>query len=153
MTPKEAFKGIKQAIAEHLHLKTGVSVEKHFEYLQYDTEIDIVDKAITELEELKKEISDRQETEESLGKEFIKLGDELEAIKRYPTAEEVCEEIQSELPYGTVKYIEGNQEFVFLNHGEQSNITDVYGDRYKITGFYKSSTITLIGRFYEGLGK
>ena len=53
MTPKEALKGIKQAIAEHLHKQTGVNVEKHFEYLQYDTEIDIVDKALTELEDLR----------------------------------------------------------------------------------------------------
>ena len=43
----EALKGIKQAIAEHLHKQTGVSVEKHFEYLQYDTEIDIIAKALT----------------------------------------------------------------------------------------------------------
>ena len=54
MTPKEALKGIKQAIAEHLHKQTGVNVEKHFEYLQYDTEIDIVDKALNDLERLKK---------------------------------------------------------------------------------------------------
>ncbi len=56
MTPKEALKGIKQAIAEHLHKQTGVNVEKHFEYLQYDTEIDIIDKAITELEKLKRDV-------------------------------------------------------------------------------------------------
>ncbi len=43
----EALKGIKQAIAEHLHKQTGVSVEKHFEYLQYDTEISIVEQALT----------------------------------------------------------------------------------------------------------
>ena len=54
MTPKEALKGIKQAIAEHLHKQIGVNVEKHFEYLQYDTEIDIVDKALNDLERLKK---------------------------------------------------------------------------------------------------
>ena len=78
---------------------------------------------------------------------------ELEELKHYPTADEVCEAIQKELDYGTVEYVEGNHEFVFLNHGEQSNITDVYGDRYKITGFCKSSTITLIGRFYEGVEK
>lgn len=47
MTPKEALKGIKQAIAEYLHKQTGVSVEKHFEYLQYDTEISIVEQALT----------------------------------------------------------------------------------------------------------
>lgn len=54
MTPKEALEGIKQAIAEHLHKQTGVSVEKHFEYLQYDTEIEVVTNALNELERLKK---------------------------------------------------------------------------------------------------
>ena len=43
----EALKGIKQAIAKHLHKQTGVSVEKHFEYLQNDTEISIIEQAIT----------------------------------------------------------------------------------------------------------
>ncbi len=47
MTPKEALKGIKQAIAEHLHKQTGVNVEKHFKYLQNDTEISIVERALT----------------------------------------------------------------------------------------------------------
>jgi hypothetical protein len=73
-------------------------------------------------------------------------------LKNYltpPTADEVCEAIQKELDYGTVEYFGGNREFMFFNHGEKQNITDCYGDIYKITGFYKSSTITLIGRFYE----
>ena len=43
----KALKGIRKAIAEHLHKQTGVSVEKHFEYLQNDTEISIVEKALT----------------------------------------------------------------------------------------------------------
>ncbi len=68
-----------------------------------------------------------------------------------PTADEVCEAIQKELDYGTVEYVEGNREFMFVNHGEKQNITDCYGDRYKITGFYKSSTLSLIGWFYEEL--
>lgn len=55
MTSKEleALKGIKKSIAEHLHKQTGVSVEKHFGYLQNDTEISIIEQALTELEELK----------------------------------------------------------------------------------------------------
>jgi UDP-2,3-diacylglucosamine pyrophosphatase LpxH len=68
-----------------------------------------------------------------------------------PSSNEVCKALQEELDYGTVEYVEGNREFMFLNHGERANITDVYGDKYKVTGFYKSSTIILIGRFYEGL--
>lgn len=86
-----------------------------------------------------------------LNEEKLAVMDELEALKRYPTQEEVCEAIQKGLEYGTVEYFEGNREFMFVNHGEKANITDCYGDRYKVTGFYKSSTITLIGRFYEGL--
>ena len=50
----EALKGIKKAIAEHLHKQTGVSVEKHFEYLKNDTDISIIEQALNELERLKK---------------------------------------------------------------------------------------------------
>ena len=57
----EALKGIKQAIAEHLHKQTGVSVEKHFEYLQYDTEISIVEQALTPptADEVRKALSEQ----------------------------------------------------------------------------------------------
>ena len=50
----EALKGIKQAIAKHLHKQTGVSVEKHFEYLKNDTDISIIEQALNELKRLKK---------------------------------------------------------------------------------------------------
>lgn len=43
----EALNGIKKVLAKYISEKTGVSVEKHFEYLQYDTEISIVAKALT----------------------------------------------------------------------------------------------------------
>ena len=81
MTPKEALRGIKQAIAEHLHLKTGVSVEKHFEYLQYDTEIIIIEQALTELEELKRDVKRYFETTNmaewnELGLKLSKVGKE-----------------------------------------------------------------------------
>lgn len=54
------LKGIKQAIAEHLHKQTGVSVEKHFEYLQNDTEISIIEQALTPptADEVCKELSE-----------------------------------------------------------------------------------------------
>jgi len=65
----------------------------------------------------------------------------------------VCEAIQKDLGCDTVEYFGGNREFIFFNHGEKQNITDCYGDRYKVIGFYKSSTITLIGRFYERIEK
>jgi len=43
----EALNGIKKVLAKYISEKTGVSEEKHFEYLQYDTEISIVAKALT----------------------------------------------------------------------------------------------------------
>lgn len=43
----EALDGIKKVLAKYISEKTGVSEEKHFEYLQYDTEIDLVTKALT----------------------------------------------------------------------------------------------------------
>ena len=43
----EALNGIKKVLAKYISEKTGVSEEKHFEYLQYDTEIDIIAKALT----------------------------------------------------------------------------------------------------------
>ena len=111
----------------------------------------ILKQALTNYEQLQQEVIARQETENSLTQWVADLTNELEALKKSPTVEEVCKAIQEELPYGTVKYIKGNKEFMFLNHGEKQNITDVYGDRHKITGFYKSSTITMIGKFYESL--
>jgi hypothetical protein len=127
MTPKEALKGIKQAIAEHLHLKTGVSVEKHFEYLQYDTEIDIVEQALTELEEL----------------------------KRYPTADEVCEALgefykwkvsYSNERYNHMFYFEESKLGVlrFMNNG----VYFIQSDYHK-TNDLPPHLITLLGRFYE----
>ena len=84
---------------------------------------------------------------------ILKALTELEELKRYPTSDEVCEAIQKDLGCDTVEYFGGNREFIFFNHGEKQNITDCYGDRYKVIGFYKSSTITLIGRFYERIEK
>lgn len=43
----EALDGIKKVLAKYISEKTGVSEEKHFEYLQYDTEIGLVAKALT----------------------------------------------------------------------------------------------------------
>lgn len=114
MTPKEAFEKIKRVVK---------LLQRKLETNEQDENMEVVEQALTELEEL----------------------------KRYPTADEVCKAIQKELDYGTVEYVEGNREFMFVNHGEKQNIT-VVGDRYKVTRFFKSSTLSLIGRFYEGLG-
>ena len=79
----EALKGIKQAIAKHLHKQTGVSVEKHFEYLKNDTEISIIEQALNELEELKQEVIARQETENSLTQWVADLTTELTELKSW----------------------------------------------------------------------
>ena len=62
----EALKGIKQAIAKHLHKQTGVNVEKHFEYLKNDTDISIIEQALNELEELKSWRDELKETIQDL---------------------------------------------------------------------------------------
>ena len=61
----EALKGIKQAIAKHLHKQTGVNVEKHFEYLKNDTDISIIDKPYR-TEELKSWRDELNETIQDL---------------------------------------------------------------------------------------
>ena len=43
----EALKGLNKPIAEHLHKQTGVSVEKHFEYLKNDTILALLNKPST----------------------------------------------------------------------------------------------------------
>jgi len=43
----EAFQNIKLALAKHLSEDTGVSVEKHLEYIENDTDIENVGKALT----------------------------------------------------------------------------------------------------------
>ena len=131
MKQKEALKGIKQAIAEHLHLKTGVSVEKHFEYLQYDTEIDIVDKALSELEEL----------------------------KRYPTSEEVCEELSrcycQKITYVNDEYNNGfyNQYKYMIMSLSDKGLIHFTQDTTWRTNNLPPHIMTLIGRFYEGVEK
>ena len=120
MTPKEALKGIKQAIAEHLHKQTGENVEKHFKYV---TEIDIVDKALNELEEL----------------------------KSYPTAEEVCEALSDYLEK-KVKYV--GHSFMLLDGFEvvDTNLDDIDGNYLpRINLQIPPYLIIMIGKFYESL--
>ena len=129
MTPKEALKGIKLAIAEHLHKQTGVSVEKHFEYLAYDTEISVVEQALNE----------------------------LEALKKPPAVEEVCMELsrhyKEQVSYSNERhnhmfYFEKSRLGIVVLLFE--NINFIRGDYHK-TNDLPPHLITLIGRFYEGL--
>ena len=123
MTPKEALKGIKQAIAEHLHKQTGVNGEKHFEYLQYDTEIDIVDKALNDLERLKKFKETFDNYELAKRQDFIAYENWLECegeleelkcdVKRYfelATNDEITEEVLEEFSKIRDKLMEGGKE-------------------------------------------
>ena len=113
-----------------------------------------------ELEELKKEISDRQETEESLVKELIKLGNQLEELKRYPTSEEVCKALSEYLSRGVKKDKDNNFYYSEQKqyYGECDEIICGYGweNEHHTIAFefdLPPYLITLIGRFYEGVGK
>ncbi len=53
----ESLKNIEIALAKSLSKQTGLSVKRHFELLQCDTEIGFVSKALTELEELKRDVN------------------------------------------------------------------------------------------------
>lgn len=131
MTPKEALKGIKQAIAEHLHKQTGVSVEKHFEYIENDTEISIVEKALNE----------------------------LEALKKPPTVEEVCMELSKHYNE-QVSYSNERHNHMFYFEKSRMGIVTLLHDRvHFIQGhFHKTNDlppylVDLIGRFYGGVVK
>ncbi len=123
MTPKEALKGIKQAIAEHLHKQTGENVEKHFKYLQYVTEIDIVDKALNDLERLKKFKETFDNYELAKRQDFIAYENWLECegeltelkrdIARYfelANEEETTEEVMDEISKLRNKLLEVGKE-------------------------------------------
>ena len=123
MTHKEAFERIKLALAKHLSEETGVSIEKHLDYIENDTDIENVGKALNELEEL----------------------------KRYPTSDEVCEAFKTYYKYGHgegIKYDELSGEFRFFNNTVVADYS-VFG--YRVLIYLPPHFITLIGRFYEGL--
>ena len=60
MNGKEALDGVKKALAKYLSEKTGISEEKHFEYLQYDTEIAFIETALTELSAIKQRAEEKK---------------------------------------------------------------------------------------------
>ena len=83
MTPLQALDEIKKVLAKNISEKTGISEEKHFEYLQYDTEIDIVAKALTELEELKRDVKRYFElVEKTMSYVILGREDECDEVER-----------------------------------------------------------------------
>jgi hypothetical protein len=81
--------------------------------------------------------------------------DELERLKRYPTADEVCKVLTAHTGYKVI-YIEENKEFGYTEEPHEfisEWITEREGQAYAITMFLPPHLITLIGRFYEGLEK
>ncbi len=69
----EALEGIKLALAKHLSKDTGVSVEKHLDYLENDTQIETITKALTPptADEVCKALSEQLKEKVSYGvKEF-----------------------------------------------------------------------------------
>lgn len=76
---------------------------------------------------------------------------ELEELKRYPTADEVCKAL-SEYINDEVRFIDG--KFCYLHRGATSHILDSGVRTFTLEQLLKKpSLITLIGCFYEGLEK
>lgn len=156
MTPKEALKGIKQAIAEHLHKQTGVNVKKHFEYLKNDTEISIVEQALNELERLKKFKETFDNYELFKKQDFIAFENWLECeaeLNSFPTVDELCKALR-DFTNWEVKYSTETKQFYHRLESTECTmyITETYGDgNWTLGAYLPPHLITLIGRFYEGL--
>ena len=56
----EALNGIKKAFASHLVRETSMTFEQALESLNYDTDLQNIEKAIKELEEIKKRAEERK---------------------------------------------------------------------------------------------
>jgi hypothetical protein len=83
-------------------------------------------------------------------KTTIECVTELEKSLTPPTAEEVCEVIQNEYII-TILYDEEKQSFGYYDEGEWEYITSIEDGYLHIHHELRIKTITLIGRFYEGL--
>ena len=71
-----------------------------------------------------------------------------------PTADEVCEALSEWYMSYDVRYDESEYAFYFITDGRRSNITDIDSlGMLSINTFLQPNLITLIGRFYEGIGK
>ena len=82
-----------------------------------------------------------------LGNEIFKALTELEELKRYPTSEEVCKEFSKS--WGNpVRYDERHSLFEMYVGDNTWKPVELLRMR-----TVKSSLITLIGRFYEGMEK
>ena len=76
---------------------------------------------------------------------------ELEELKRYPTADEVCKAL-GELIGDEVRFISG--KFYYLHKGATSHFLDSGVRAFTLEQLLKvPHLIILIGRFYEGLEK
>ena len=87
--------------------------------------------------------------------EIIEALTELEALKRYPTSEEVCEALKDFFKNSkyhnyidTVYYSEKGK--YFYTEDENRNLVEMIFDNYYIHEI-SPHLVTLIGRFYEGL--
>ena len=77
---------------------------------------------------------------------------ELEELKRYPTSEEVCEAIQRDLEIEKVVYDKGR----FYDEDDGETIVRMWEDGTITFDEYillNLKTLSLVIRFYEGLGK
>ena len=77
---------------------------------------------------------------------------EYERLTTPPTQEEVCRQLSEDIKQ-KVYYNEKSHEFMWEEFGQIFYVTETYGDgKYTIADVYVSAkSITLIGRFYQGV--
>ena len=99
----------------------------------------------------KKELDDK--TEEAYQR-LLKSLTELEELKRYPTSDEVCKAL-SEYLKEPIKYDDVIQIFYSVYEDEIETYARYYKGReeLQVVNILPPHLITLIGKFYEGVGK
>ncbi len=126
MTPKEALKGIKQRINYSLHKPENVDTKERQQRRidKSEKQISIIEQALNELEEL----------------------------KRVPTAKEVCEAIQENLTLRKIVYNEKDNSFG-LEYGIPPLYLPLVESKERFITYFPFATpkiLILIGKFYEG---
>jgi len=78
----ESLSGIKQAFASHLVRETSMTFEQALESLNYDTDLQNIEKAIKELEEIKKRAEEKKRQIDTIqGKTYTVIAMPAEEIK------------------------------------------------------------------------
>ena len=97
--------------------------------------------------------------EDEVYKVLYKAIKEFEELKRYPTTEEVCNELNKYLKNDVdVLYVNGSFYFKCVNYRNEETLTFIslssnYGKTYYIKYPLPAYLLILLGRFYEGVEK